>query len=248
MNILVPMAGVRVTANTLGGYPPQLYEIAGKTIIQRVIENLSTYGGDARFIFILRIEDCEKYHLHSTIGLILGHKAKVIKVRGETGGAACSALLAISEINNTSPLVIANSDQILDVNFSDFLSTSLKADAAVVTFSSVHPRWSYVRMEQMKVTEAVEKYPISNHAIAGMYLFREGRDFVRAAMSSIRQHCSVDGVFFIAPILNQLILEGKEIIAYKISNESYHTLYTHEKIREYEIHLHSDIHGSTAAI
>ena len=39
-------------------------------------------------------------------------------------------------------------------------------DAGVITFESVHPRWSYVRLDsENRVTETAEKRPISNSRI-----------------------------------------------------------------------------------
>ena len=45
--------------------------------------------------------------------------------------------------------------------------------AGTVIFKSVHPRWSYVKLDSKKnVVEAAEKVPISNNATAGTYFFK----------------------------------------------------------------------------
>ena len=50
----------------------------------------------------------------------------------------------------------------------------------------------------------------------------------------IKKDASINGLYYIAPSLNEMVLENKEIIAYKIDNDKYHTFYTPAKIKEYE--------------
>ena len=56
-------------------------------------------------------------------------------------------------------------------------------------------------------------------------------------MSMIQKDSSVNGSFFIAPTLNEMILKGKTIRTTKIDVEKYHTFYTPQKIKEYESKL-----------
>ena len=52
-------------------------------------------------------------------------------------------------------------------------------DGGVIVFDSVHPRWSFVRVDKAGfVIETAEKRPISRLATAGFYYFRRGADFV----------------------------------------------------------------------
>lgn len=126
-------------------------------------------------------------------------------------------VLAISNIKNDYPLIIANFDQLFDDSPQDLIARLQDGDAGVVTFESVHPRWSYVRLdEQGFVVETAEKRPISREAISGLYYFRRGKDFVEAAMRSIQKDSSVNGNFYIAPTLNELILQGKKIRVAKV--------------------------------
>ena len=131
---------------------------------------------------------------------------------------------------------IANGDQIIDERLGDIVKQLDKNyDAGVLSFETVHPRWSYVRLDEKGlITEAAEKRPLSNNAIAGFYYFKKGRDFVRAAMSSIKKDSNVNGIYYIAPTLNELVLEGKRLGVYKIDKTKYHTLYSPQKIQEYE--------------
>jgi dTDP-glucose pyrophosphorylase len=155
----------------------------------------------------------------------------------ETKGAACSVLMAIDKINNGEPLIIANADQLFDIDLNKVLDTFDKnsVDAGVICFEAVHPRWSFVRLnEKNKIIETAEKRPISKNAIAGFYYFKQGKDFVAAAMGSIRKDANVDGLYYISPTFNELVLSSKNLEIFSIPKEKYHTFYTPQKIKEYE--------------
>lgn len=236
INVLIPMAGKSLFfSESEYPFPKPLIEFGTKTMIEHVIANLSSAGADVQFIFVLSSADCRKFHLDSTLNIITDHRCKIVRLDNETKGAACSALMAINHIANNQPLVIANSDQIFEDSVKDLIADLRDADAGVVTFESVHPRWSYVRLdEQGQVVETAEKRPISRHAIAGLYYFRHGKDFVAAAQRMIQKDSSVNDSFYIAPTLNEMILQGKTIRTARVDASRYHTFYTPQKIKEYE--------------
>ena len=239
INILVPMAGKSLFfSESEYPFPKPLIEIGRKTMIEHVIANLASADTEVQFIFVLSGADCRKFHLDSTLNIITDHRCKIIKLDNDTKGAACSALMAIGHIDNDTPLIVANSDQLFDLPLAGLLKDLGDADAGVITFESVHPRWSYVRVgEHGLVVETAEKHPISRHAIAGLYYFRRGADFVAAAKQSIQKDASVNGAFFISPTLNELILQGKQIRTVNVDADQYHTFYTPQKIKDYEAQL-----------
>ena len=236
LNVLLPIAGASSFFDIKQyPYPVPLIEIRGRPMIERVIANLRAIGDDVRFIFVVRGEDCRRFHLDNTLSL-LAPGCQIVKLEGETGGALCSALMAISHINNDDPLVVANSDQIfvnaLPEQFDELRASG--ADAGCLCFDSVHPRWSYVRVEDGLVTEAAEKTPISRNAIAGFYYFREGQFFAAAAMRTILNRRAVDNRYFIAPVLNELILEGRKVAMAKLPDDNYISFYTPQRLEEFE--------------
>ena len=233
------MAGKSLFFNEIDyPFPKPLIEIENKTIIEYVVENLSSAGDEVQFIFVISTNECRKFHLDSSLNIITNHKCKIVRLDNETKGAVCSALMAINYIANDQPLIIANSDQLFDDQLKEIINSLGESDAGVVTFDSVHPRWSYVRVDEDElVIEAAEKRPISRLAIAGLYYFRRGNEFISAAMLSIQKDACINGIFYIAPILNELILMGKKISTIKIEAHRFHTFYTPQKIKEYEAQL-----------
>ncbi len=214
-----------------------LIEINGKSMIGLAIKNLNNIKEEKKFVYVVQTSDCDKYHIDAVLSLLTESDEKIVKINGETKGAACSALMAIEHINNDEKLIISNYDQIIEEDLNTVLEHFEKrdVDAGVVCIETVHPRWSYVSIDGAgKIIAAVEKRPISKNAIAGFYYFKKGSDFVKAAMESIKKEASVEGKYYIAPTLNEMILENKNLEMYKINNDKYHTFYSPQKIHEYE--------------
>lgn len=239
MNLLVLMAGNSENFKKAGfSYPKNLVEVCGKPLIQHTLQalvDLETGLPRSRLICMVQKEEIKRYHTAAVISLITPN-ARVIPTEN-TKGAACTALLAVDEINNDKPLLITNGDIILDVNLqnviSDFQAKNL--DAGTIVFESVHPRWSYVKCdENNRVIEASEKRPISNLATVGCYYFKHGKDFVNAAMNMIRKDAQVEGAFYVCPAFNEMILQHKRIGIHKIDRARYISLALPESIRDYE--------------
>ena len=102
-------------------FPKPLIEIDNKPMIQWVIESLNF---KANFIFIIQKEHQDKYNIKSVLK-ILQPNCKIIELDHLTEGAACTTLLAKKFINNSDPLIIANSDLSLSPTSLNFLSARL---------------------------------------------------------------------------------------------------------------------------
>jgi len=224
-------------------YPVPLLEVNELPMIQYAIENLRRLDPAAKFVFVTLKEDCRRFHLDRSLRL-LAEGATVVALENATQGALCSCLMAIEHIDTEQPLVIANGDQFLDIDMAALLDGFEQdgADAACLVFRSVLPRWSFVRLEGREVVEAAEKTPISPHAIAGFYYFRKGGFFIDAARRSILQRASQDGRYYVAPALNQLIIDGRKVLARAVPNDAYFSFFTPHRIEEFEVH-----HGARVA-
>lgn len=217
-NIVIPMAG-RGQRWIDAGYtfPKPLVEIKNKPMIQLVLENLKIEG---KYTFICLKEHIEKYSLDALLKN-LKPDCNIVKIDKMTEGAAASFLEAGEFIDNDNPLIIANCDQLLDWASSDFVSFINKKDpdGAIITYTSSHPRNSFVKInEEGKIVEVAEKKPISNHANAGIFYYKSGKDFVSAVNEMIQKNIRTNDEFFIAPAYNELINIGKEIVPYQVQN------------------------------
>lgn len=211
MNVLIPMAGAGSRFATAGyTFPKPLIEVNGKPMIQVVVENLNI---EAKYTFIVQEEHYEKYNLKYLLNLI-APGCNIVQVNGITEGAACTTLLAKEFINKDEPLLIANSDQFLEWNSNECLYAfnADGVDAGIVTFKNTHPKWSYARVgDDGFVAEVAEKKPISNDATVGVYFWKHGSDYVRCAEQMIEKNIRVNNEFYVCPVFNEAIEEGKKI-------------------------------------
>lgn len=239
LNIVIPMAG-RGSRFADAGYafPKPLIDIKGKTMIEVVVDNLRPSDPDHRFIFICQREHYEKYDLYNILKNATGNKFEVVQINGITEGAACTALTAAQYIDSSDELIIANSDQYIDVSIDDFLTNAREGDkdGLIMTFKASHPKWSYARVgEGGSVTEVAEKRVISDQATVGLYYYKHGVDFVQGAQAMIHKNIRHNNEFYVCPVYNEFILAGKKIYTYEIPPEKMHGLGTPEDL---ELFLH----------
>ena len=210
-NILIPMAGSGSRFFNAGYKDPKpLIDVDGKPMIQRVVENIGIPG---HYIFIVQAEHYKKYKLENALtSLVSG--CKIIQVDGITDGAARTALLATEYINNSNPLVIANSDQLLEWDNSKFISQLLEvgSDGNLSLFLANEDKWSYAKIQNNRIIEVAEKVVISNNASTGIYGWAKGSDYVKYAEQMIEKNIRVNNEFYICPVYNEAIQDNKRIL------------------------------------
>ena len=211
LNVLIPLAGMGSRFSEQGYvFPKPLIEVLSKPMIQLVYENLNI---DAKYIFIVQKEHVEKYNIDKMLKLISSN-CEIVQVDGITEGAACTTLLAKEYINNDKPLIISNSDQFVIWNPREtmYSFTSKNFDGGILTFESSHPKWSYAKVDEYNlVTEVAEKIPISKNATVGIYYWKKGSDYVKYSEEMIKKDIRVNGEFYVCPVYNQAIDDGKKI-------------------------------------
>lgn len=220
-NIVIPMAGAGSRFAKAGFTDPKpLISVLGRPMIQVVVNNLAPTA-EHRFIFICQRQHVEAYGLREKLtSYALG--CEIIELDGMTEGAACTVLTAAKFIDNDAPLMIANSDQYVDVDINTYLQDmdERKLDGLIMTMSASDPKWSFVALDDAAhVTRVVEKEVISSEATVGIYNFRRGADFVAAANEMIGRNERVNGEFYVAPVYNRLIARGQKIGAFNIGDD-----------------------------
>lgn len=231
MNILIPMAGAGSRFEKAGyTFPKPLIDVKGRPMIQVVADNLNI---KANYIYVVQKDHREKYNLDTLLDLITPG-CKIVETDGLTEGAACTALLAKQYIDNDAPLFFANSDQFVEWDSNEFLykMNETDADGGIVTFKATHPKWSFAKVnEEGLVTEVAEKKPISDTATVGYYYWKHGSDFIRYAEQMIEKDIRVNNEFYVCPVFNEAIADGKQIRVFNI--EKMWGLGTPEDLKNY---------------
>ena len=190
LNIVIPMAGAGSRFAKAGYVDPKpLIKVHSEPMIKLVIENLKP-NQYHRFIFICQAAHVKKYNLTEKLSQ-WAPSSIIIEIEGLTEGAACTVLTAKEYINNQYPLMIANSDQYVDICIDDYLQylETERLDGLIMTMKATDPKWSFVGLnDQRLASEVVEKKVISDEATVGIYNYARGRDFVAAAEKMINNN------------------------------------------------------------
>ncbi len=205
-NILIPCAG-RGQRFIDAGYkiPKPLIDVCGKPMIQRVVESL---GINAHYIFCI-LKEHEKTYNVSKILRSMKPDYDMVLVDDITSGAVSTCLLAEKYIDKDKPLIIANSDQIVQYNKPLFIGSTLYYHGAVLTFPANDPKWSYVLTDDdNKILAVKEKQVISTKANVGVYGWRKAGDFIWSAKELIARDIRTNGEFYIAETYNVLLQDG----------------------------------------
>jgi HAD superfamily hydrolase (TIGR01509 family) len=218
LNVLIPMAGEGSRFKEKGyNLPKPLIDVNGKPMIQTVVENLNF---NSNHIFIVQKQHIEKNYIDFLLKTIKPN-CKIIEIDHKTEGAVVTALKSKEYINNDNPLLISNCDQYVEWSSLDFMymMQEYDCDGGIVTFKSTNPKWSFAKVtDENLITYVAEKQVISEDATVGFYFWKRGSDFVKYAESMINKNIRVNNEFYICPVYNEAINDGKKIINYSIKN------------------------------
>jgi NDP-sugar pyrophosphorylase family protein len=206
--------------------PKPLIDVNGEPMIKKVIDNLDI---DGHYIFIVQKKHSVRYHLMDVLDEFVPG-CSVIEVDGLTDGAARTALLAKDLIDNDTPLLIANSDQVVVWDSSAFTSQMASSDV-IALFKDSNPKWSFAKIDQARVVEVAEKKVISDNASVGIYGWSKGSDYVKYAEQMIAKDIKTNNEFYICPVYNEAIEDGKIVVPYFV--HEMHGIGTPEDLETY---------------
>lgn len=215
MKCVVPLAGPDLWSEKLGFRP--LYDLDGTPLIEAALKPRAWAGklAPSDYVFVLRaVEGLEVLasYLRAT-----WPGCRIVTLSELTGGALYSVLAAMA---------LVGPDEHVIVDLADILFSTGPADPAamfaaeghgaiVPVFTSSDSCYSYLTLARGLATGAREKQVISDHASAGVYMFRDMQMFLRAAAHSVdnRAALSFRDVLFICPMVNGVIAEGMTVAA-----------------------------------
>jgi len=211
-NILVPMAGLGSRFIKEGfKVPKQLINIKDKHLIDISLDCLDYK--DCNLIFVVRDETVYNFHIDELLKKKFGDDVKIVVLDKLTDGSVCSCLYAEEYIDNDAPLVIHTLDIEFRPVFDPHSMNDLDADGLLLTFKSNSANYSYADVDDDGyVKKTAEKKAISSNACVGIYGFKKGSDFCKYAREMIAKDIRTKNEFYIAPLYNLLVDDGKKIV------------------------------------
>lgn len=221
LTIVIPMAGLGSRFATAGYVDPKpLIPVNGVPMIKLVIDNLRPTRRH-RFVFVCQAEHIEAYGLNEKLEA-WSPGCAIVGLTGLTEGAACTVLAARDHIG-PGTLMIANSDQYIDVSIDQYLAAMNEGlDGLIMTMKADDPKWSFVATDDHGLVQRVaEKQVISNDATVGIYNFASGSRFLSSADAMIAKDLRVNGEFYVAPVYEELIAAGCRIGIFNVGREDH---------------------------
>lgn len=236
INIVIPMAGLGSRFAKEGYEKPKPFiSVLGKPMIERVIENLTF--PEATYILIARKEHIEA-EPETIRELEKRHNVIFVAIDKVSEGAVCTVLHTRKFINNDVPLLLANCDQIVNMDIKAYVDDCMrkKADGSILTFidEEMNPKWSFAKIDDDDwVTEVKEKEAISKYATVGLYFFSKGKYCVDYAVDMIVRNERVNNEFYTCPVYNYAIQDGKRITHFLIDSKDMYGIGTPEDLNHF---------------
>lgn len=216
--IIIPLAGPDFYTEKFGIRP--LYPLSDSTLIEHVIANrfwVNHTDEGNQIVFVLLDVGAPTKTMQDFIAKKFP-TAHCVVLGNVSSGAPFSALagLAVSKELNMPVIVdLADIGFSLSLNVEAYFACHPKVMGLIPYFESRSPKFSYLQIEGGKVLEAREKEVISNHASAGVYIFRNVQAYLEAILFAMRNpsKCTVNNIFYVCPIFNGLISDHQEVHA-----------------------------------
>lgn len=217
--IIIPMAGLSKRFKNAGfELPKYMLNANGKTLFEHSVQSFEKYFNKEKFLFIaLDVYDTKNFVLNCCRKMGLSDFQLII-LDEPTRGQAETVYLGLKKaiISEYEPLLIFNIDtfrpnytypKVFDIN---------NIDGYLETFIGEGQNWSNILPENkmlQTVKFTAEKQAISNYCCSGIYYFKFCGDFYKVFVKhkSINPNDLQGGEYYIAPMYNDLITEGKDI-------------------------------------
>ncbi len=209
LKVVIPMAGYgkRLRPHTWSR-PKQLLTLAGKTVIEHVLDTFSSLSKDIKieYVFIVGyLGDKIKTYMAEEHPDITVH----FVVQDEMRGQSHAIYLARDYINGPMIMVFADTLIETDLGFLD------EEELDIVAWVKPVPdprRFGVAEVgKDNLVTRLIEKPKAmdNNLALVGFYYFKKGQDLIQAIEKQIEQQVQLKGEFFLADAINIMLEGGK---------------------------------------
>jgi NDP-sugar pyrophosphorylase family protein len=225
--------------------PKYMIKVKGRTLLEYSLLSIPLEI-ISKIIFIgLREHDTE-YALRSFINSLVEKICKekqlalsihIILLDEITRGQAETVYLAKEHIPDDEDLIIYNIDTYFQSKSLKeiLLDKRKKADGVIGAFNLTgkDDKWSFASTDEKgKVLKTTEKVQISQNALTGFYHFAKAKEFFDVAEYCINNLILTKNEFYIAPMYNNLIKQGKN---YKLNiADVFHPLGTPEDVERFK--------------
>lgn len=212
MILVVPMAGRGSRfAGSRWSAPKPLITVRERPMVGWALEGLSDIAFTRR-IFI-SLQEHERDHGVSSVLRRLASDCEIVLLNDVTDGQLCTVLAARHLIPPEEDILIASADTYVHSDIGTDINNKSADCAGMISVARLFgDSWSFARLDaRSRVVEVAEKRRISPWASTGLYYFSKAADLFRIADTMIAQKEKTNGEYFLIPVYQHLIREGKAI-------------------------------------
>ena len=233
LQVVIPMAGLG-SRFTDYGFITNKYLLPINTLLEPMIEKAISslhVSIPCKFIYILREEEgTEDTYLRDILASISNKyqlSYEIHRVCQLTEGPASTVYEARHLLDPTLPLLVSNSDQVLEWDFSDFYQTCQEKDGCVLTYIPNYvvelgcsDKHSFLRLDENDtVVECREKIVLSKNALVGVHYFKHAQLFLDAYEYMKQNNLRApNGEFYLSLAYQAMVETGKTVGYYDISS------------------------------
>lgn len=178
--LVIPAAGRGSRFSEAGiALPKPLIELHGRPFLWWSAHSVLRVAPVRELVFVVLREHVQDHAIDRRIHAWFP-QARVVVVEQVTAGAAQTAALGVAALQRHGPVAINDCDHAFASGPLDAVLDGFRRGVAgaLMSFRSRNPAYSYLRLDAKgRVQGTVEKQVVSDHAIAGCYLFADSAAF-----------------------------------------------------------------------
>lgn len=194
------------------GYTVPKYELplGGMPVFAHVVRSFEGYFECDHFRFVCRADHGAERFIEGQLGSLGVANYSIVVLASDTRGQAETVYHGTRDVSDDEELFIFNIDTFRPgYRKPPFLGG---CDGYLEVFHGDGEHWSFVGPgDDNRVLRTTEKQRISALCSDGLYYFRRKSDFDGAFTSAVRDNATQQGEYYVAPLYNRLIAEGKLI-------------------------------------
>lgn len=229
MNIIITMAGLG-SRFTKAGYniPKYMIKAKGKTLFEWSMLSLVNYNNVVnKYVFIVRKENKSKNFIVEQMKKMNIFNVEVVEIDYLTDGQATTAKLGVDLCDDNDSILIYNIDTYIEPN--NLLLRDLKGDGHIPCFKAEGTHWSFVKEENGKVIDVVEKQRVSDNCSLGAYYFKSAKLY-KEIYKDFYENNDTNKEKYIAPMYKYMIDKKYEVTYSLISQFAVHVLGTPDEL------------------
>jgi len=210
--IVITMAGLS-SRFARAGYqlPKYMLELNGKSVFEWSVSSFRKYFKTENFTFVIRSNSQIRKYVEDKVKILGIEYFSIVELSDDTRGQAETAYLALKNYEEEFPIIIFNIDTIrYDYTKPSFIN---ECSGYLEVFYDEGDHWSFIEPgPNQSVLRTAEKNKISNLCSDGLYYFKSQKEFCRVFEEALNSEDLVNNEFYIAPLYNRMIINGKNIM------------------------------------